>query len=39
MLTDFENSFTGRFTGKFATNSHVDVPPLSPFISVLGHSD
>ena len=27
MLTDFPNSFTGRLTGKFATNSYLNIPP------------
>ena len=27
MLTDFQNSFTGCFTGKFATNSYLNIPP------------
>ena len=27
MLTDFHNSFTGRLTGKFATNSYLNIPP------------
>ena len=27
MLTDFQNSFTGRLTGKFATNSYLNTPP------------
>ena len=27
MLTDFQNSFTGRLTGKFATNSYLNIPP------------
>jgi len=26
MLTDFQNSFTGRLTGKFATNSSLNIP-------------
>ena len=26
MLTDFQNSFTGRLTGKFATNSYLNIP-------------
>ena len=25
MLTDFQNSFTGRLTGKFATNSYLNI--------------
>jgi len=27
MLTDYQNSFTGRLTGKFATNSYLNIPP------------
>ena len=27
MLTDFQNSFTGRLIGKFATNSYLNIPP------------
>ena len=27
MLTDFQNSFIGRLTGKFATNSYLNIPP------------
>ena len=27
MLTDFQNSFTGRLTSKFATNSYLNIPP------------
>ena len=27
MVTDFQNSFTGRLTGKFATNSYLNIPP------------
>jgi len=27
MLTDFQNSFTGRLPGKFATNSYLNIPP------------
>ena len=27
MLTDFQNSFTGRLTGKFSTNSYLNIPP------------
>jgi len=26
MLTDFQNSFTGRLTGKFATNTYLNIP-------------
>ena len=27
MLTDFQKFFTGRLTGKFATNSYLNIPP------------
>jgi len=27
MLTDFQNFFAGRLTGKFATNSYLNIPP------------
>ena len=27
MLTDFQNSFTGRLSGKFATKSYLNIPP------------
>ena len=27
MLTDFQNSFTCTLTGKFATNSYLNIPP------------
>ena len=27
MLTDFQNSVTGRLTGKFATKSYLNIPP------------
>ena len=27
MLTDFQNSFTGRITGKFATKLSLTIPP------------
>ena len=27
MLTDLQNSFTARLTGKFATNSYLNIPP------------
>jgi len=26
MLIDYQNSFTGRLTGKFATNSYLNIP-------------
>jgi len=27
MLTDFQNFFTGRLNGKFATNLYLNIPP------------
>jgi len=33
MLTDFQNSFTGRLTGKFATNSHLNIPPHLKYVA------
>ena len=27
MSTDFQNSLTGRLSGKFATNSYLNIPP------------
>jgi len=27
MLTNFQNFFTGRLTGKFATDSYLNIPP------------
>ena len=27
MLTDFQNSFSDRLTGKFAINSYLNIPP------------
>ena len=27
MLTDFQNSFTDRLTGKFATKPYLNIPP------------
>jgi len=35
MLTDFQNSFTGRLSGKFATNSHSNIPPHLNFVATL----
>jgi len=35
MLTDFQNSFTGRLTGKFATKSSFTIPPLPKYVSTL----
>ena len=35
MLTDFQNSFTGRLMGKFATNSYLNIPPHLKYIATL----
>ena len=35
MLTDFQNSFTGRLTGKFATNSYLNIPAHLKYVATL----
>ena len=35
MLTDFRNSFTGRLTGKFATNTYLNIPPRLKYVATL----
>ena len=35
MLTDFQNSFTGRLTGKYATNSYLNIPPHLKHVAIL----
>jgi len=35
MLTDFQNSFTGRLTGKFATKSYLNIPPRLKHVATL----
>ena len=35
MLTDFKNSFTDRLTGKFATNSYLNIPPHLKYVATL----
>jgi len=35
MLTDFQNSFTSRLTGKFATNSYLNIPPHLKYVATL----
>jgi len=35
MLTDFQNSFTGRLIGKFATNSYLNIPPHLKHVATL----
>jgi len=34
MLTDFQNSFTGRLICKFATNSYLNIPPHLKYVDV-----
>jgi len=35
MLTDFQNSFTGRLIGKFATNPYLNIPPRLKYVATL----
>ena len=35
MLTDFQNSFTGRLIGKFTTNSYLNIPPHLKYVATL----
>ena len=35
MLTDFQNSFTGRVNGKFATKSYLNIPPNLKYVATL----
>jgi len=35
MLTDFQNSFTGKRTGKFATNTYLNIPPHLKYVTTL----
>ena len=35
MLTDFQNSFTGRLTGKFETKSYLNIPPHLKYVATL----
>jgi len=35
MLTDFQNFFTGRLTGKFATKSNFTIPPHPKHVATL----
>jgi len=34
MLADFQNSFTLRLTGKFATNSYLNIPPHLNYFAI-----
>ena len=33
MLTDFQNSFIDRLSGKFATNSSLNIPPPFKYVT------
>jgi len=35
MLTDFQNPFTDRLTGKFATNLSLNIPPHLKYVTTL----
>jgi len=35
MLTDFQNFFTDRLTGKFATNTYSSIPPHLKYVATL----
>ena len=35
MLTDFQNSFIVRLSGKFATNSYLNIPPYLSYVATL----
>jgi len=35
MLTDFQNSFTGTLTGKFAKKSYLNIPPRLKYVATL----
>ena len=35
MLTDFQNSFTGRLIGKSATNLYLNIPPHLKYVATL----
>ena len=35
MLTDFQNSFADRLSGKFKTNSHLNIPPHLKCVATL----
>jgi len=35
MLTDFQNSFAGRLSGKSATNSYLNIPPHPKYVAKL----
>jgi len=35
MLTNFQNSFTDRLSGKFATKSYLNIPPHLTYVATL----
>jgi len=35
MLTDFHNSVDGRLSGKFATNTYLNIPPHLKYVATL----
>ena len=35
MLTDLQNSFIDRLSGKFATNSYSNIPPYINYVTTL----
>ena len=35
MLTDFQKFFTGRLTGKFVTNSYLNILPYLKYVATL----
>jgi len=35
MLADFQNPFTDRFSGKFATKSYTNIPPHLKYVATL----
>ena len=35
MLTDFQNAFTLRLSGKFTTNSYLDIPRSLSYVATL----
>jgi len=37
MLTDFQNSFTDRLTGKFAKKTYLNIPPRLKYVATLCH--
>ena len=35
MLADFQNSYTGRLSGKFSTKSYLNIPPHLKYVVTL----